>query len=71
MRTRSVTVAAPASNVIISWFGYAMRSPAASTENGPASTPRIHSSSTSRVSPGTIEGNASPIFIASVGAITC
>ncbi len=73
IRTRSVMVAAPASSVIISWLGYAIRSPAPSTENGPASIARIHAIASDRVSPSTIDGNAIPIFMrtpASAG-VTC
>src|SRR4051794_19711027 len=65
--TRSVMLAAAASVLIMSRFGYVTRSPQASTENGPASTRRIQSRSTSRVVPATIDGSATPIFTAATG----
>src|SRR4051794_2588018 len=57
-------LAAPASVLIMSRFGYVTRSPPASTENGPASMRRIHSSITLRVVPATIDGSAMPTLMA-------
>ena len=60
-RTRSVSTAAAASVTNSSWFGYAIRSPSASVENGASSMRRHHSSVASRSTPLIMVGRVRPI----------